>query len=167
MSFTRVCSSTFGIRPVSSQKTSAFSSRADFFSSTFLQGFGIFKSTDAGATWSQLPGTVGDGVPADAFEYVNKVVVSPNDSNRVYAATRTGVWRSIVVTQRNGFESQLPRIGVGRYVFVRRVRDDEGGMALAERLDRHLEYLGRTRAQHDVLWRHPVLSCEAVEQPLT
>ena len=49
---------------------------------------------DAGATWTQLPGTVG-GVPAGAFDYVNEIVVSPNDSNRVYAGTRTGVWRSL------------------------------------------------------------------------
>ena len=59
----------------------------------FLQGLGIFKTTDGGASWQQLPGTV-SGVPSGAFHYVNKVVISPNDSQRVYAATRTGVWRS-------------------------------------------------------------------------
>lgn len=59
-----------------------------------LRGLGIFKSVDAGATWSQLPGTV-QGVPPGAFHYVNKVRVSANDSSRIYAATRTGVWRSL------------------------------------------------------------------------
>lgn len=65
-----------------------------FFSSAFVTGFGIFKSTDAGESWTHLSGTT-TGVPAGAFDYVNKVVISPNNSNRVYAATRTGVWRSI------------------------------------------------------------------------
>jgi photosystem II stability/assembly factor-like uncharacterized protein len=59
-----------------------------------VRGLGIFKSTDAGASWTQLEGTV-EVVPASAFHYVNEVVVSPNDSNRIYAATRTGVWRSL------------------------------------------------------------------------
>lgn len=58
-----------------------------------VQGLGIFKSTDAGATWNQLSGTV-TGVPFGAFDYVNDVIVSANDSNTVYAGTRTGVWRS-------------------------------------------------------------------------
>jgi photosystem II stability/assembly factor-like uncharacterized protein len=63
-------------------------------SNVFVRGLGIFKSTDAGATWTQLPGTV-SGVPAGAFYYVNKVRISPNDPNRIYAATRYGVWRSL------------------------------------------------------------------------
>ena len=64
-----------------------------YYSNVFVQGLGIFKSVDAGATWTHLPGTT-SGVPPGAFDYVNKVVVSPNDPFRVYAATRTGVWRS-------------------------------------------------------------------------
>lgn len=62
--------------------------------SPFVRGLGIFKSTDAGATWNQLAGTV-SGVPTGAFYYVNKIVISPNDSNRLYAATRYGVWQSL------------------------------------------------------------------------
>lgn len=58
------------------------------------RGVGIFKSTDAGATWTLLPATA-NAVPANAFHYVNKIVVSVNDPSRVYAATRTGVWRSL------------------------------------------------------------------------
>jgi len=63
------------------------------FASNGVRGMGIFKSTDAGASWNQLPGTV-SGVPQGAFWYVNEIVISPNDSNRIFAATRTGVWRS-------------------------------------------------------------------------
>jgi len=61
--------------------------------SSFVRGLGIFKSVDAGASWTQLAGTVAVS-PSNAFHYVNDIVVSPNDSQRVYAATRTGVWRS-------------------------------------------------------------------------
>ena len=57
------------------------------------RGAGIFKTTDAGATWQLLPAT-SSAVASNAFHYVNKIVISPNDSNRIYAATRTGVWRS-------------------------------------------------------------------------
>src|SRR6185295_5218868 len=53
------------------------------------RGAGIFKTTDGGATWNQLPGTANSN-----FYYVNEVVVSPNDSNRVYAATETGIFFS-------------------------------------------------------------------------
>ncbi|MHC4218101.1 MAG: WD40/YVTN/BNR-like repeat-containing protein [Planctomycetota bacterium] len=59
-----------------------------------VRGLGIFKSVDAGVTWTQLEGTI-NVVPGSAFHYVNEVVISPNDSNRIYAATRTGVWRSL------------------------------------------------------------------------
>ncbi|MHC4428645.1 MAG: WD40/YVTN/BNR-like repeat-containing protein, partial [Planctomycetota bacterium] len=59
-----------------------------------VRGLGIFKSVDAGASWTQLEGTV-DVVPNSAFHYVNEVVISPHDSDRIYAATRTGVWRSL------------------------------------------------------------------------
>ncbi len=65
-----------------------------FFNSVFVRGLGIFKTTDAGASWTQLTGTV-TSVPTGAFYYVNKIVISPNDPNRIYAGTRTGVWRSL------------------------------------------------------------------------
>jgi photosystem II stability/assembly factor-like uncharacterized protein len=56
----------------------------------FPRGDGIFKTVDAGATWTQLTSTRDN---AD-FHYVNKITISPKNPNRVYAATRTGVWRS-------------------------------------------------------------------------
>jgi len=81
-----------------------------------VQGLGIFKSTDAGATWAQLPGTV-TGVPEGAFHYVNKLVISPNDLTRIYAATRFGVWRSLdsgqtwsVVLRNPGYLSDPPSV---------------------------------------------------------
>lgn len=54
-----------------------------------IRGDGIFVSRDAGSTWSQLPSTAGDD-----FDFVNDLAVSPHDHMRIYAATRTGVWRS-------------------------------------------------------------------------
>ena len=62
-----------------------------FFSGTGPagRGFGVFRSADAGATWTQLPGTANP-----FFYYVNTLVISPNDPDRVYAGTRTGVWRT-------------------------------------------------------------------------
>ncbi|MFH1747064.1 MAG: hypothetical protein ABIG44_08475 [Planctomycetota bacterium] len=64
-----------------------------FFASwTKHRGLGIFKSIDAGETWNLLPGTLD---PEGAFYFVNKIVISPNDSNTIYAATMTGVWRSL------------------------------------------------------------------------
>jgi photosystem II stability/assembly factor-like uncharacterized protein len=54
-----------------------------------LQGDGIFVTRDGGETWTQLASTTGTD-----FEYVNDLVISTKDPLRVYAATRTGVWRS-------------------------------------------------------------------------
>lgn len=61
-----------------------------FFNGDGLRGSGIFKTVDGGANWTHLASTVGDS----NFYYVNDLQVSRNNSRRVYAATRTGVWRS-------------------------------------------------------------------------
>jgi uncharacterized protein (TIGR03437 family) len=55
-----------------------------------FRGAGIFKTMDGGATWTRLASTT----TAD-FHFVNDLVVSPVNSQRIYAATRTGVWRSM------------------------------------------------------------------------
>ena len=65
-----------------------------FFNGDRVRGLGVFKTVDAGATWTQLPATVGGTYP-EGFYYVNDIVISPNDSNRVYAATWYGVFRSL------------------------------------------------------------------------
>ena len=54
-----------------------------------LRGAGIFKSEDAGASWRRLENT-----NTSDFHWVNDLIVSSRDSARLYAATRTGVWRS-------------------------------------------------------------------------
>ncbi len=54
-----------------------------------LRGGGIFVTTDAGSTWSRLPGT-----DRSDFQWVNDLAVSRHDEDRLYAATRTGVWRT-------------------------------------------------------------------------
>ena len=54
-----------------------------------LRGNGIFVTRDAGATWTHLPSTINSD-----FHWVNDLAVSIHDSSTLYAATRTGVWRS-------------------------------------------------------------------------
>ena len=52
-------------------------------------GTGIFRTRDAGQSWEPL------GNPGGAnFRYINDIFVSRSDSNRIYAATPTGVFRS-------------------------------------------------------------------------
>jgi photosystem II stability/assembly factor-like uncharacterized protein len=60
-----------------------------YFNGDGVRGAGIFKTTDAGTTWTRLPAT-----NTVDFRFVNDVIVSPRSSNRLYAATRSGVWRS-------------------------------------------------------------------------
>lgn len=62
-----------------------------FFNIDAVNGNGIFKSTDGGATWTQLAATAGSG-PFANFAFVNKILVSPNNSSRVYASTRMGIF---------------------------------------------------------------------------
>jgi uncharacterized protein (TIGR03437 family) len=55
-----------------------------------LRGAGIFKSTDAGATFTRLASTT----TGSDFYFVNDLVASPSNNQRLYAATRSGVWRT-------------------------------------------------------------------------
>ena len=70
------------------------------FSSQFA-GDGIFKSTDGGLTWAQLPSTLSDNVPNPLyqtrnFDFVWQIVTDPvrTDSDIVYAAVVNGIFRS-------------------------------------------------------------------------
>ena len=49
--------------------------------------FGIFKTEDAGVNWSQLAST-------KDFYYVQKIIVSPNNSDVIYASTQYGLQKS-------------------------------------------------------------------------
>lgn len=60
-----------------------------FGNSDAVRGAGIFKTANAGASWTQLSATA-----TEAFYYVNDIVISPTNANRVYAATRKGVYLS-------------------------------------------------------------------------
>ncbi|HKO59349.1 MAG TPA: hypothetical protein VJ276_26010 [Thermoanaerobaculia bacterium] len=55
-----------------------------------LRGNGIYVTHDGGTTWNILPSTDDN----DDFRWVNDLAISGHDSQRLYAATRTGVWRS-------------------------------------------------------------------------
>ncbi len=55
-----------------------------------IGGEGIFKSTDGGLTFNQLPSTIGNG----EMRLCNYMAHSPTDSNTVYVGTASGVWIS-------------------------------------------------------------------------
>jgi hypothetical protein len=54
-----------------------------------LRGGGIFVSIDEGGSWQRLPAT-----NSPDFHWVNDLELGVTDSRRIYAATRSGVWRS-------------------------------------------------------------------------
>jgi uncharacterized protein (TIGR03437 family) len=60
-----------------------------YFAVDNVRGAGIFKTTDAGVTWVRL-----DSTNNPDFYFVNDIFISPQDSKRIYAATRAGVFRS-------------------------------------------------------------------------
>jgi len=69
-------------------------------SSDGIRGMGIFKSTDAGTTWNQLPSTnpadvtvCGGGGITCPWSYVNRITISP-DGTTILAATVNGIRRS-------------------------------------------------------------------------
>lgn len=60
-----------------------------------VRGSGIYKSTDAGATWRRLESTNNYD-----FRFVRSIIFSPVDSNRLYVATNKGI-----LTSNDGGES--------------------------------------------------------------
>ena len=61
-----------------------------YFNGDAMRGAGIFKTADGGAHWTHLANTAGPD-----FYAVNKIVISPLRPARMYAATGTGVLRSL------------------------------------------------------------------------
>jgi len=61
-----------------------------FFNGDALRGDGVFKSTDAGATWQQIESTSNN----PDFRYINKIEASTLVEGRLFAATRGGLFRS-------------------------------------------------------------------------
>ncbi|MGE5399081.1 MAG: FlgD immunoglobulin-like domain containing protein [Ignavibacteriales bacterium] len=59
-----------------------------FYNYDALRGEGIFKSTDAGATWKRLPETVNQD-----FYYINSLAIDKT-TGTLFAATRKGLFRS-------------------------------------------------------------------------
>jgi len=72
-----------------------------------LRGAGVFHSSNGGASWARLESTEGEN-----FYWVNDLIISTKDTDRIYAATRTGVhissdggatWdHSLASTQKGG-----------------------------------------------------------------
>ncbi|PLX22007.1 MAG: hypothetical protein C0597_02880, partial [Marinilabiliales bacterium] len=57
---------------------------------TYLQGSGVFKSTDKGENWVQLNSTANN----EDFEYVNRLVIDPTNPEIVVVATENGILKS-------------------------------------------------------------------------
>lgn len=102
-----------------------------FFASGGLRGAGIFRSLDAGATWTHLPST-----GTSDFSYTLEVLVSPRNSQRLYAATSRGVFRSTnggvswatVVSVTDGCTDLAVQAGPPGYVFAGCGRGTQGAV---------------------------------------
>lgn len=60
-----------------------------FSNADALRGAGVFKSTDGGSSWAQLPFTA-----TSSFYFVNRLAICPTNNLILIAATGTGIWRS-------------------------------------------------------------------------
>lgn len=97
-----------------------------FFNVDALQGEGIFKTTDGGASWTQLNPTMNEN-----FYFVNKVAVDPSNG-RLWAATRAGLFFSNdgggSFSQRTlGDNSNVTDLAIkGSYIFVAQGLSQQG-----------------------------------------
>ncbi|MEE4196107.1 MAG: T9SS type A sorting domain-containing protein [Bacteroidales bacterium] len=105
--FPNLSANTLAMAPSNTQVIYAGTGES-FPGGTYLEGNGIFKSTDKGESWSQLASTTNN----DFFAYINRLIVDPNDENIVIAATEKGIAKStdggiqwdIVYSSTNGVE---------------------------------------------------------------
>ncbi|PYS90143.1 MAG: hypothetical protein DMF64_15735 [Acidobacteria bacterium] len=100
-----------------------------FFNADAIRGAGIFKTTDAGAHWNRLPATNNSN-----FFFVNKLAISPADHTHLYAATGTGVMRSLNSGASWTLVLSVPTVA-GSTTGVR------GAMDLAMRTDQATDYI--------------------------
>lgn len=61
-----------------------------------LPGAGVFKTTNGGAQWTQLPDTIPAGTDSTSYEWVkvNRLAISPFDGDLLFAATNLGIYKS-------------------------------------------------------------------------
>ncbi len=64
-----------------------------FFNVDGVRGAGLFVSTDAGTTWTQLQSTAPSASNIN-FRFIIDLVQSPNVATTLYATTLTGLWRT-------------------------------------------------------------------------
>jgi Secretion system C-terminal sorting domain len=57
-----------------------------------IRGLGVYKSTDAGLTWTLLASTTTAGTNINDFSYVQKILVYNNATHDVYAACRSAIF---------------------------------------------------------------------------
>ncbi len=76
-----------------------------FFNGDAISGAGVFKSTDGGATFDQLARTA-------HWQNVCRIAISPQDSERILAATRSG---GISLSVNGGFSWYLQRGAQGAF----------------------------------------------------
>ncbi|GAA3935425.1 hypothetical protein GCM10022406_19720 [Hymenobacter algoricola] len=94
-----------------------FGTGEGFFNADAVRGLGVWKSTDHGVTWTQLPSTA----TGTTFNYVTKLQVHPVTGD-VYVGTRLGLQRST-----NGGTSWTNVLGAGNGAIDSRVADFEIG----------------------------------------
>ena len=75
-----------------------------FYNADSIRGAGVFKSTDGGLTWPQLPATANPD-----WYYVNRLAIHPANSQIVLAATGSGLWRTT-----NGGAAWAPVLATGQ-----------------------------------------------------
>ena len=93
-------------------------------SADFMPGAGIFKSTDGGWTWRQIPDTAN-------WRYVTRISVSPTWSQNVLAATNTGLYRSTDTGETWSVVTDIPAVQLMDVKF----HPNDGSRAVAGRAD--------------------------------